>query len=288
MEQLFLVAEHMDPPVYAGPESVLMRTRDPIGKAINLLGLMLSVPNSAWGVRELAREADLPPTTVHRLLSALTEVGFVDNEHNSGQYRIGLEFYRMAWQTDANYPIRAVASRHMRELVDCCNESALLGLYSAQRMEMIFASMLDSTHPVRYVIPLHEWVPVYTSASGMAIMAYLPASERRQIIERTQLKPVTRNSITDPEELESELARIRSRGYAHSRGQRTPGAVGIAAPIFRGQHARVVGDLVLTIPEQRFQDRLVPELAGLVAQQASEITQEIGGRLPTQEELDRL
>jgi IclR family acetate operon transcriptional repressor len=288
MEQPFLVTEHINFLVCVGQESVLMRTRDPISKAIDLIDVMLSVPNSTWGVRELARKADLPPTTVHRLLTALKGVGFVDSDPDSGSYAVGLGFYRMAWQTDTHFPIRTVAAKYMRELVDCCNESALLVLYSPRRMEMIFASMLDSPHPVRYVIPLHEWVPVYTSASGMAIMAFLPPSERKQIIERTRLRALTERSITDPEELEKALAQIRSQGYAYTRGQRTPGSVGIAVPIFRGQEPRVIGDLMVTIPEQRFDEALVPHLANLVAERANKITEELGGRLPTQEELNKL
>jgi DNA-binding IclR family transcriptional regulator len=155
-------------------------------------------------------------------------------------------------------------------------------------MEMMFGSMLESSHPVRYVIPLNEWVPVYTSASGMAIMAYLPRSQREQIIGRTKLAPLTPRGITDPTLLEEELARIRSQGYSCTHGQRTLGAVGVAAPIFRGHDAQVIGDLLLTIPEQRFDESRVPEFASMVMEFANRVTRKIGGRLPTPAELDQL
>lgn len=68
---------------------------------------------------------------------------------------------------------------------------------------------------------INKWIPVHASASGLAAMAFLPEPAR-----------ITNATITDPQVLEDELAKIRRRGYALFRGQRTKGAVAIAAPIW--------------------------------------------------------
>ena len=65
------------------------------------------------------------------------------------------------------------------------------------------------------------------------------------------LQALTTETIRDPVELEEEMARVRERGYAITTGQRIYGAVGIAAPIF-GMGHRVLGDIGITVPEQRF------------------------------------
>lgn len=265
-----------------------MAERNPIGKAFQLLRVMLDTRYPSWGIRDLARASGLTPSTVHRLLSYLEREGLVGRDCENGRYQVGLEFYRIAWLAETRFPIRTAAVPFMRELVDHCNETSLLGLYSSQRMEMIFAYVVESSHPVRYVIPLNEWVPVYTSASGLAIMAFLKPSDRAQIVRRTNLAPLTKLSTTDPDLLEEELRQIRSQGYAWSSGQRTPGAVGIAAPIFWGPGSEVIGDLLLTIPEQRFDRGRVPELTRLVSHSATQITETLGGRAPTQAELDEL
>jgi len=181
----------------------------------------------------------------------------------------------------AQFVIRNVALPSMRDLVAECDETSFLGVYDSSRLEMMFAAAVDSSKPLRYVVPLNEWIPVYCASSGMAIMAFLPQEEIERIIEHTGLVPVTEHSITDPVALRAELARIRAQGYSCSHGQRVPGAVGIAVPIF-GPEGRVVGDLNLTIPEQRFDASMEPRLAGRVMHHAHRISERLGTRMPIQ------
>ncbi len=225
-------------------------------------------------MRELANHLSQPPSTVHRLLNQLAQQGLIETVPESGQYRIGLELYRMMLLAQSKFVLRNAAMPFMRALVSECNETSFLGVYDPSRLEMMFAAAVDCSKPVRYVVPLNEWIPVYCAASGLAIMAFLPNEERQSIIEHTGLQPLTEHSITDPDLLHEEMARIRMQGYACSHGQRVPGAVGIAAPIW-GPAGRVVGDLNLTIPEQRFEPSLETKLAGRVMHYAESITRHL-------------
>jgi IclR family acetate operon transcriptional repressor len=249
--------------------------RTPLTKILRVLNWMIDARGEAWGVRELGHGVSLAPSTIHRVLGLLEEHGLVQSDPTTRGYRLGLEFHRMAWRATARFPVRQVALPLMRELVGRCNETAGLGLYDGARMEMIVAEVVESSHPLRYVIELNQWMPVYAGASGLAIMAFLPEEEQRAIIERTRLRPLTDRTIVRPVQLEQELRRIRQQGYARSIGQRIPGAVGIAAPIL-GPEVRVIGDLWLTIPESRFQAGAETELAGLVIHYAKRISERLG------------
>ncbi len=165
----------------------------------------------------------------------------------------------------------------MEALVAQCNETAFLGLYDPGRMEVMFVAAVNSSHPLRYVVPLNEWFPVHAGASGLSIMAFLPKEEQRAIIERKGLPAVTSNTITAPRTLEKELKGVQARGYALSVGHRTLGAVAIAAPIFE-QYGRVLGDLALSIPEARFEASMEKTLAHLLIQHANRISDMLAGR----------
>jgi IclR family acetate operon transcriptional repressor len=249
--------------------------RTPLTKILRVLNWMIDAGGEAWGVRELGHGISLAPSTVHRVLGVLEEHGLVQSDPTTRGYRLGLEFHRMAWRATARLSVRQVALPLMRELVGRCNETAGLGLYDGARMEMIVAEVVESSHPLRYVIELNQWMPIYAGASGLAIMAFLPDEERRAIIERTRLRPLTDRTIVRPAQLEQELHRIREHGYARSIGQRIPGAVGVAAPIF-GPEGRVIGDLWLTIPESRFQPGAETELADLVIDYAQRVSERLG------------
>ena len=257
--------------------------RDALGKALQLLSWIVDSSGEAtdreWGVRELAQGLHLPPATVHRVLTTLMKHKLVQRNRHSGQYQIGMEFYRLALKTQSLPGIRNAGIPVMHDLVAQCNETALLGLYDSFRMEMMFIAAVSSSHPLRYIVPINEWIPVYAGASGLAIMAFLPKEERQAIIERTKLTPLTERTITHPVALEDELARVRARGYAFSRGERTAGAVGIAAPIW-GLTGRVMGDLMVTVPEPRFDERMLLPLARRVIQHSQRIMGKIGAQAP--------
>ncbi|HTU02960.1 MAG TPA: IclR family transcriptional regulator C-terminal domain-containing protein, partial [Candidatus Sulfotelmatobacter sp.] len=120
----------------------------------------------------------------------------------------------------------------------------------------------------------------HAGASGLAIMAFLSKEERQTIIERTRLAPLTDRTITDPVALEEELARVRARGYAFSRSQRTQGAVAVAAPIW-GPDGRILGELNVSVPESRFDAGMRPRLAQLVVRHAKRIMEKLGARAPS-------
>ncbi len=260
------------------------RKRDALGKALQLLEWIVDASyddriEKEWGVRELAQELHLPPATAHRTLASLMERGLVQRNPASGQYQIGMEFYRLALKFQSRFVIRNAALPVMQNLVAKCNETAFLGVYDSSRMEMMYVAAVTSSHPVRYVIPINEWIPLHAGAGGLAIMAFLPKEERQAIIKRTGLTPLTDHTITDPEALEDELARTRSRGYAFSRGQRALGAIAIAAPIW-GPDGRVMNDLVVSLPESRFEASMESTMAKLVIEHAQEIMEKLGAQAP--------
>lgn len=227
----------------------------------------------------MANALELRPSNAHSLLTTLVGEGFVQQDPQTARYSLGPELLRWAHLIIARTPIRQIAALQMRALVDACNETALLGIYDPSRQEMMFAASVESTHPLRYAIELNKWMPLNSGASALAIVAFLPDTEIDALIKRDRIAARTPNSITEPRRLKAELQGIRRRGYAFSRGQRLAGAVGLAAPIF-ASGAKVIGSLVLTVPEQRFDKRQSPRLSRLLLSHAASITVGIGGTPP--------
>jgi IclR family acetate operon transcriptional repressor len=141
---------------------------------------------------------------------------------------------------------------------------------------MMFATSVESRHSLRYAIELNKWIPVHAGASGLAILAFLDDNEIHSVIERTRLTTLMDHTITEAHRLQTEIEAIRQRGYAITQGPRIPGAVGLAAPIF-GSDGRLIGDICLTIPQQRFDPASVTHIARLLIDCTTGITSDIGG-----------
>jgi DNA-binding IclR family transcriptional regulator len=219
--------------------------RQPIRKAMQILAHLADSPGPDCGVRELARDVGIPAATVHRVLSALAEEDFVVSDELTGRWSLGPEFWRLALRGGAKLTVSAVAVGHLERLVADSNETAFLCVYDPAKRRVMFAASVESRQPIRHVVELHEWTPVNSAASSLAILAYLPETEVRAICATDELASV------DGVKLRATLRRIRQQGYAQTRGVRVAGAVGVAAPV-RGGRGQVLGSVGVTIPEQRF------------------------------------
>jgi DNA-binding IclR family transcriptional regulator len=251
--------------------------RNPLSKAVALLRWMSDSQVEQIGVRGVCRALGMAPSSAHRVIHSLTAEGLLEKDPRSGRYTFGLEFLRLAQKVKDRMPLRDIALPHMRRLVEACGEAAFVSMYSPERQEIVTVASVESNHTLRYVVELYTWKPVYVSAAGWAVMAYLSEGERAAIVARTKLAPHTENSITDAKQLERELTAVREKGYGLTRGQRIRGAVGLAAGLFNHTGA-VFGGVGLSMPEQRFDPAQEKTLASLLMSCAQAITREAGGQ----------
>jgi DNA-binding IclR family transcriptional regulator len=253
--------------------------RSPVARAFEVISSMVDGGAISYGVRELAEQLDLPPTTVHRALRALEQGNLVEHDEAGGRYALGLEFFRIAWRATDSNQLRDAAVPVLDGLAARAEETVLLGAYDLRRRQMLFAASVVSQHSLRYVVELNKWVPVWLGATGLAIMAHLSETDRQAILEQAWREDGNGTARPNLADLERELQAIRERGYAISHGQRIAGAVGIAAPVWNSDR-QVIGDIGVTVPNARFESASESLLANMVIEAAAEVTARIGGTVP--------
>lgn len=236
-------------------------------------------PAPHLGVRELAKALDMQPSTVSRLLSALHAERFVQRDPKTGGYSPHLELMRLGLLISQKLDVRKVARPHMDAIVAACDESVFLGVYDPATQQMLRVESVQSSNPLRYVVELDKWTEVYQGASGLGIVAFLAPDERESILELADQNATGDKPWLRRTELEPLLETFREQGYAITHGRRKEGAVGVSAPIFDAGGG-VVGDVILTIPNVRFESEREPEYASLVIEAADAITADIGGVRP--------
>ncbi|MFT4259361.1 IclR family transcriptional regulator [Microbacterium sp.] len=244
------------------------RRRQPLARGIELLTLMVDSQQETHGVRELAGRLEVSPSTVHRLITDLEKLGLVGRTP-TGSYRLGLEFLRLAWTTTARYPLHEVSTDTLRELMEQTGESAFFCVYSEPRRQMMFTLAIESSHPLRYTLPLQQWLPLHAGASGLAILAYAPA-DIQQEISHGALDPLTERTLTDAPSLLARLATVREEGFAITHGERIEGAIAIAAPVFGV--SGVIGSIGISLPEGRFNAAKSSLMAGTVRDAAQRLS----------------
>lgn len=245
--------------------------RDPVSKAFVILEHLIDSGQAQWSLRALAKELKMPASTVHRTLTALRAVGMLKVDPDTSLYSFDDEIHRLSRRVVRLFPLPELAHEPLKSLAYATGETALLGLYDDDRQQLMFAAQVEGAHPLRYVVPLDTWIPLHRGASGLAILAFLPVASARRIVRAAEAE----NEV-EVRDMEETLSGIRSRGYVITHGERISGATGIAAPV-HGADERVLGDIVLTVPQTRFTSDLEQKYVRLVQETADRVTTMAGG-----------
>ena len=258
--------------VDASGGSVAAGDREPVARAIDVLSWLADHPNPPWGIRQVARSLGMSPTTVHRVFGIFEARGLLERD-GDGAYVAGLELFRICHSVAGQMSPVHIARRFIESLCVQIQETVLLGAYDARRGQMMFIDVVQAPHPVQYLSRTNEWIPIHSGATGLAILAFLSDVERKSIYS-SGLESVTNRTIIDETDLEQALETVRQCGYSCTHGQRTVGAVGIAAPFFDA--ARLVcGDVCVTVPEQRFTEEKATLIGEAAVQTARLVSDEL-------------
>lgn len=245
--------------------------KTPSGTTARVLALLRAAAEfeGPVSIKAMALKLGLAQSTVHRMFDLLVAEGFMRQDPQSRQYSIGAEFYRVATLVAASHSFGDFAGPTLAGLTADTGETAAFALYLNGTGQMVFTSVSDSPHALRYRLDSHERMPVVWGASGLAILAFLPEQERTAIAAAAGPSPVT-GAAPDPEALERRLAEIRATGWAWSQGEKIPESVGIAAPVMSA--GRVTGCVALTIPSVRFDPAVLARYGELVMNAAGALS----------------
>jgi DNA-binding IclR family transcriptional regulator len=242
-----------------------------VDRAASLL-LALGDSQGEAGVTELARRLGLHKSTASRLLATLERRGLVEQDEETGKYRLGLVVIRLAERAERTLDLRSLALPELERLARLTHETAGLGVLDGDRVQ--FVAQADGPSP----IAIGDWTgrasALHANASGKVLLASLAEREVLGIVRRG-LTRFTDRTITDLEPLLEALARARRRGYATAVGELEDGLNAVAAPVVDAR-GRVIAAVELWGPSFRLTPRRLPELAGQARDTAAAISIHLG------------
>lgn len=196
---------------------------------------------------EIADRVGLPRPTALRFLRSLEPSGWVVRK-SDGRYALGPAVLALAGRYLSADSLLVAASPLMRSLRDRLGETISLSRVSGGQRTCV--QEFPSTQSLRLVLGLGEQSPLHAGASGLLLLAHLPADARAAVLDRP-LHAFTGRTITSREQLEEECALIRERGWVLTRGQKTAGGVALAVPLHEPGTRGEVSALGVYGPEAR-------------------------------------
>lgn len=179
------------------------------------------------GVTELADSLDIGKSGVHNHLSTLREHGYVVKDGE--KYRLSLQFLDLGGVVRSRIPLYEAAKAEVKSLAEEVGELASLATLEADQGIYLYRARSESAVNIdRHV---GQRTHLHSTGLGKSMLAQLPESEVREVIDEHGLPADTDDTITDVEELFAELKAIRDRGYAVDDEERLEGLRCVAAPV---------------------------------------------------------
>lgn len=209
---------------------------------------------ASWSLADLSDHLDIPKSTLHRFMGSLKAHGVLTHNLDTQEWSLGNRL--MVWGSAAMQVngLSSVVRPIMRALSSAVEETVILTIYCNR--EVVCLDTVASRHVVRLAMSRGARRPPHAGASCKVLMAYLSDQEITDVIRHTGLPRLCKNTITDPGELRVELARIRQRGYAHSKEETDLAAWGVAVPI-RNQAGEVIAAIGTAGPLSRLNTELL-------------------------------
>lgn len=222
---------------------------------------------SALTLAEISRSVGLTTPTTHRLLKALALRGMVVDDGNR-RYSLGPAVMRLALavMNRANDLI-AIGGPTLERLRALTNET--VSLHTILGDERVCIAELVSPEPIRMESGVGHVHPLFAGAAGKVLIAWDDEQISRLPPKLPKLGPST---IATRAELETELAHVRSRGYATSVNELVVGASSIAVPIFDSSGS-VAAAINIAGPAERWNAARIAKLAPAVLEEARRLMQ---------------
>ena len=243
-----------------------------VDRAAALL-LALGDSHGEAGVTELARRLGLHKSTASRLLATLEKRGLVEQDEETGKYRLGLVVIRLAERAERTLDLRSIAMPELDRLARVTHETTGIGVLDGD--QLLTVAQADGPNLVAVGDWTGRWVPLHSVAAGKVLLASMPEREILRL-ERRGLDRFTDRTNTGLEPLLEELARVRRRGYATAFGEYDPALNAVAAPVHDARGS-VIAAVDVWGPTFRVTPRRIPELVQQVREAAGAVSVRLGG-----------
>ncbi|NHC60600.1 IclR family transcriptional regulator [Paenalcaligenes suwonensis] len=208
-------------------------------------------------LKDLSKATGLHTSTAHRILNDLVVGRYVERV-DSGLYRLGMRLLELGSLVKGRLDVRAVALEPMRELHRITGQTVNLSLQQADEIVYVERAWSENSG-MQVVRAIGGHAPLHLTSTGKLFLSKWESRQVRAYVMRTGLSGTTRNSITQIEDLDRELALVRRHGYARDNEELELGVRCIAAGIY-DDTGKLLAGLSLSAPAERMRDDWIPVL----------------------------
>lgn len=236
-----------------------------VQRAIDVL-YSFGVKHDRLTLTEISQATGLAKSTTTRILATLEDNQFLEKDHASGKYQLGVQLYFLGHAAGKSIRLKDLSKDSMLRLREQLEET--VNLFILEGEHRVCIEQFESLQSVKHMIQIGEQLPLTIGASGKVFLAYQDATFIDHLMNKQQM-------VKTKAALKEELLKITANQYADSIEEREPGTSAAAAPIF-GMEGNLIGVLSISGPAYRFNPSEINHVEKYLLEAAMEISVNMG------------
>jgi DNA-binding IclR family transcriptional regulator len=183
-------------------------------------------------------------------MNTLAADGYVTRDERSGSFGLGAKTARLGDAYSRSWPVEPELRALVGELGARTGESAYLAM--VHHKDVVITDIVESRQEVR-VHALHRGysADLHARALGKAVLAHLDPTAVREHFAAHPPRRITPRTLVTMTAIESELERVRRRGYGEDLEEFCEGVCCLGAPFFT-HDGRPAGSVSISVPSFRY------------------------------------
>jgi IclR family pca regulon transcriptional regulator len=200
---------------------------------------------TALSISDVSRMTEISKPSARRCLLTLTDLGYL--QFDGRLFAPTRRVMRLGYAYVDTDPLNTIAQPHLDALRDRLQESVALTIWDEG--ETVIIARADADRILAMRGPVGRRMPGYCTASGRIFMAAMDAKQLETVVTQP-LRAYTSRTISDPERLTAEVAKVREQGYALVDGEIEIGFLVIAVAVTSAR-GETIASLTVNSTSQR-------------------------------------
>ena len=206
-----------------------IKTIQSLVRAFSILELYISTNKNEWTINEISETLDINKSTVYGLVDTLVYLVYLQKNNNK-KITLGVKFLAYQKKIPLNKLLNQTVKPYMDEISKKFSESA----NSAVMLNgnMFYLDKVSVVGSVSISNDMNGSQYLHCTGLGKCLLAFSDNSVFEYYSKNNKLKKMTKNTITDMNDLKGHLDKIKLQGYAIDNEELSIGLKCYAVPVF--------------------------------------------------------
>lgn len=252
-----------------------MDSKNPIQSAERIFQILEYLADKgSTNLMDLSKQLNLQKSTVHRMLSSLSCMGYVTQDSVNGKYQLTFKILALSQKYMEHHDYISLYHPFLKNLAEKSGET--VHLVQRTNNSLVYLDKIEplilENSSIRMASRIGMMAPIYCTGVGKAILADLPKEEIQAVWEQCDIEKKTPYTITGFPEFMENLDMIRKKGYSIDDEENELGIRCVAASI-SPKLSNFSCAFSVSGPTPRMPDERLEEIAKLVLDTREQISE---------------